>query len=191
MSKDPDYLARLRDYYAEHGVFPPYSGIGALLGLKSKSSVAALVERLKARGFLESLPDRRLKPGGRFFERPLLDSVRAGQPQAAEDIPADTLELDRFLVESPSRTEFIRVRGDSMIDAGIHPGDLAVVERRADASPGDLVVARVDGEYTLKTLDREDGRYILRPANPAYPVIRPDDRLEIHGVVVGLVRKYR
>ena len=78
-----------------------------------------------------------------------------------------------------------------MIDAGIHDGDIAVVEERHSANVGDIVVAIVDNDFTLKTLDKECGNLILRPANPAYPVIRPKDTLEIFGVLVGLIRKYR
>ena len=78
-----------------------------------------------------------------------------------------------------------------MIEAGIHDGDVAVVEKRNLANVGDIVVAIVDNEFTLKTLDRERGKYILRPANPAYPIIRPQGTLEIFGVLIGLIRKYR
>ncbi len=190
MSQDAEYLTRLQDYYARHRVFPPYSTIGRLLGLKSKSSVAALVARLRLAGHLEATPDRRLKPGPRFFERVLADSVRAGFPHPADDSAKDTLALDAFLVENPSRTVLVRVKGDSMIDAGIHPGDIAVVERGREAHPGDLVVAVVDTEFTLKHLARENGAYVLKPANPAYPVIHAKDSLEIFGVVVAMVRKY-
>ncbi len=190
MSQDTDYLAKLQDYYARHRVFPPYSGIGELLGLKSKSSVAALVARLRLNGYLEAMPDRRLKPGPRFFERVLAESVRAGLPQAADDSVRDSLTLDEYLIEHPSRTVLVRVKGDSMQDAGIHPGDIAVVERGHQACEGDLVVAVVDDEFTLKYLAREQGVYVLRPANPAYPVIRPRGSLEIFGVVVGIIRKY-
>ncbi len=190
MSHDADYLAQLQDYYARHRVFPPYSAIGELLGLKSKSSVAALVARLRLAGHLESTPDRRLKPGPRFFDRVLADSVRAGFPQPADDSAKDTLTLDEFLIDHPSRTVLVRVKGDSMIDAGIHPGDIAVVERTHEARPGDLVVAIVDDEFTLKYLAKDKDGYVLKPANPAYPVIRPRGSLEIFGVVVGMVRKY-
>lgn len=190
MSNDANYLAQLQDYYAHHRVFPPYSAIGQLLGLKSKSSVAALVARLRLAGLLETTPDRRLKPGPRFFERVLAESVRAGFPQPADDSVQDSLTLDEFLIEHPSRTVLVRVKGDSMIDAGIHPGDIAVVERNHNALPGDLVVAVVDDEFTLKYLAREKGGFVLKPANPAYPVIRPKDSLEIFGVVVGMLRKY-
>lgn len=191
MSDDPVYLSQLQDYYARHRVFPPYSAIGQLVGLRSKSSVAAMLARLRLGGFLESTPDRRLKPGPRFFERVLADSVRAGFPQPADDSAKETLTLDEYLIEQPSRTVLVRVKGDSMVDAGIHPGDIAVVRRSFEAHPGDLVVAIVDDEFTLKTLDRENGEFVLKPANPAYPVIRPKGRLELFGVVVGVVRKYQ
>jgi repressor LexA len=76
-----------------------------------------------------------------------------------------------------------------MQDAGILDGDLAVVEKRGSARRGDIVVAIVDSQFTLKRLDLERGRFILRPENKAYPVIRPEGALEIFGVMVGLVRK--
>lgn len=190
MSKDPLYLARLQDYYAEQRVFPPYAAIGSLLGLKSKSSVAALVHRLRDASFLDVTADRRLKPGPRFFERPLRESVRAGRPETVEDTPGLVMNLDQYLIAAPSRTVCIRVSGDSMSGAGIHAGDIAIVERRSEAAPGDLVVALVDGEYTLKRLEREGGQFLLRPANPDYPAIHPRGRLEIFGVVIGIVRKY-
>ena len=82
------------------------------------------------------------------------------------------------------------VTGDSMWEAGIYPGDRVVVERDQAARPGDLVVAVVDNEFTLKTLAVEEGAMVLRPANPRYPVLRPE-RWELFGVVVGLVRNYR
>ena len=191
MGNDTDYLAKLQDYYADHGVLPPYSRIMELLGFNSKSPVAALVSRFKLRGYLESTPEKRLKPGKLFFERPIFDSVRAGFPSPANDEQRDTLTIDEFLVERPSRTVLVTVKGDSMIDAGIHPGDTVVVEKGAAANVGDLVIAIVDNEFTLKTLEREKGQFILRPANPAYPVIRPHGQLEIFGVVVGQFRKYK
>ena len=191
MENDPRHLSRLQDYYTDHGVLPPYSTIMALLGFKSKSPVAALVARLKLLGFLEATAEKRLKPGRRFFERPIYDSVRAGFPSPAGDMRHDTLTIDEYLVSHPSSTVLVTVKGDSMIDAGIMPGDTVVVEKGAHANTGDMVVAIVDNEFTLKTLAREKGRFVLMPANPAYPVIRPQGDLEIFGVVVGQFRKYK
>jgi SOS regulatory protein LexA len=190
MENDEAYLAKLQDYYADNNVLPPYSTIMGLLGFKSKSPVAALIARLKLQGFLEATPEKRLKPGKRFFERPIFDSVRAGSPHPAGDARYDTLTIDEFLVRHPSSTVLVTVKGDSMIDAGIMPGDTVIVERRGPANVGDMVIAIVDNEFTLKTLGKERGKFILIPANPAYPVIRPQGDLEIYGVVVGQFRKY-
>lgn len=190
MSKDPAYLDLLQDYYAEHGVFPPYSTLGELLGMRSKASVAAFVKRMHAADYLESTPERRLKPGRNFFLRPQRGTVRAGMPQSAEEDYREPIDLDRYLIETPSRALLIEVKGDSMIDAGILPGDLAVVERDVAARPNDLVVARVDGEFTLKRLVRDDQGICLMPANPRYPPIRPEGDLDIVGVVRGIVRRY-
>jgi repressor LexA len=190
MSNDRSYLALLQDYYAQHRALPSYASIGQLLGLKSKSSVAAMVARLKLAGYLDSTPDRRLAPTARFFARPLAASpVQAGMPNSVDDAQADALTIDDYLIERPSQTVLIRVKGDSMTDAGILEGDLVVVEKAASAKRGDVVVAIVDGQFTLKRLDVERGQFILKPENRAYPVIRPEGALEIFGVMVGLVRK--
>jgi len=191
MANDGQYLARLQDYYARHRVLPSYARIGTLVGLNSKASVAEMVLRLKGEGFLESSPDRRLKPGRRFFERAVAESVQAGQPTPVSDAIPETLTIDEHLIPNPSKTVLITVKGDSMIDAGIHADDVVVVEKRASAKPGDIGVAIMDNEFTLKRFDRERGRVVLRPENKAYAVIRPKDNAEIFGVVVGSFRKYR
>src|ERR1700690_3173380 len=120
MSNDRSYLQSLQDYYARHRALPSYSSIGSLLGLRSKSSVAALVARMKLQGFVESTPDRRLAPTRRFFERPLAEApVHAGLPSPVDDTPTDALTIDDYLIEHPSQTVLVRVKGESMIEAGI------------------------------------------------------------------------
>ena len=194
MPKSPDdaaYLARLQDYYARWRSLPAYEPLQAVLGLASRSAVAKVLRRLQAVGFLDRTPDQRWIPAARFFERPEADMpVPAGLPLAAAD-SGDAQSIDAWLVRHPSRTVLIPVTGDSMIDAGIHPGDRVVVERDAPARPGDVVVAVIDGEFTLKTLAVEGGEAVLQPANPAYPTLRPGERLSLFGVVVGLIRNYR
>ena len=191
MADDNQYLLKLQDYYAKHRVMPSYATLGELVGLSSKASVAELVLRLKAERLVESTPDRRLKPGKRFFERSLEESVHAGMPHPAFDSRPDSVSIDDYLVYHPSKTTLITVKGDSMINAGIHDGDIVVVEKRATANVNDLVVAIVEGEFTLKRLGREKGSMVLIPENKAYPVIRPKEDLEIFGVVVGQFRRYR
>jgi repressor LexA len=194
MPRTPDdaaYLACLQDYYARWRSLPAYGPLQAVLGLASRSAVAKVLQRLREAGFLDRTPAGRWTPTARFFERPLADApVPAGLPVGTPD-SGEAGSIDAWLVRQPSRTVLIPVTGDSMIEAGIQPGDRVVVERDVPARPGDLVVAVIDGEFTLKTLGVEDGEAVLRPANPAYPVLRPADRLQIFGVVVGLIRNYR
>ncbi|HST00347.1 MAG TPA: S24 family peptidase [Usitatibacter sp.] len=189
--RDREYLERLQDYYAEHKVIPSYSVLAGLWGVSAKSWVSECVKRFEEAGFLDWTPDRQLKPGRRFFERRISHApVQAGQPHAAAADGYDLVSsIDEMLVREPSTTELIRVKGDSMIEAGIHEGDFLVVEKRRHASPGEVVVAIVDNEFTVKYLDKERNEFVLKPANKAYPVIRPRGHLEIYGVMAGLVRK--
>ena len=191
VADDAGYLAQLQDYYARWRVLPAYGPLQAVLGLASRSAVAKVLHRLRDAGWLARTPDGRWTPTARFFTRPLADApVPAGLPA----IPADSGDghaIDAWLVRQPSRTVLIPVTGESMLGAGIHPGDRVVVERNVPARPGDLVIAVVDGEFTLKTLAVDGGEAVLVPANPAYPVLRPGERLQIFGVVVGLIRSYR
>ena len=191
-ARDGEYLAKLQDYYASWKSIPSYAALCDVFGIASKSWVKAILDRLEKAGFLERTPDGMWIPSRQFFARPLADSsVRAGMPVAVNETQGEYFVIDEMLIDKPSTTTLIPVKGDSMIDAGIHDGDVAVVEKRNLANVGDIVVAIVDNEFTLKTLDRERGQYILRPANQAFPVIRPQGSLEIFGVLVGLIRKYR
>jgi SOS-response transcriptional repressor LexA len=189
---DPSYLEKLQDYYAEHKVIPSYSVLASLWGISAKSWVSECVRRYEEAGYLDWTPDKQLKPGVRFFERRLAnDTVQAGLPNPALSDGYDLVTIDDYLVRVPSKTSLVRVKGDSMIDAGIHEGDLIVVEQQPNANVGDIVVAIVDDAFTVKYLDREKGGFVLKPANKAYPVIRPRGRLEIFGVMAGLVRRTR
>lgn len=189
-SRDVVYLAALRDYYAENKVLPSFATIAKMVGLRSTSGVSALVQRLKDANFLASTSDRRLAPGPEFFERPLADTVRGGSPSPSSDGFADTVSIDRLLIQNPSRTLLLSLRGDSMVDAGLMPGDSVVVAKGAPAKPGDIVVARVDDEFTVKYLAQDKRGFFLRAANKAYEPIRPKDHLDIFGLVVGSFRKY-
>ncbi len=192
-NKDLDYLDRLRDYYSEYRHIPTIQRIAELMGFASKNAANKLLERLSKAGFITRSPDDAAwVPDSRFFERPLVDAfVRAGGPDRIEATGSAPFFVDDYLVRTPSKTIMVPVKGDSMIDAGIHDGDLVVIERGQAAMPGDFVVAIVDDEFTLKELSTEADQFILKPHNKAYPVIRPKGHLEIYGVVTGLVRRYR
>lgn len=192
-SLGPVYLEKLRDYYAEHRVIPSYSVLASLWGVSAKSWVAECVRRFVEAGFLDWTPDAQLKPGKRFFERRVAHApVQAGLPNPALAEGYDYVSsIDEMVVRVPSRTTLVRVKGDSMVDAGILDGDHLVVEVQPHANVGEIVVAIVDGEFTVKYLEKEKGGFVLKPANKAYPVIRPRGRLEIFGVMAGLVRRNR
>lgn len=181
---DAQCLARLRDYYARHRVLPSYSGVRELLGVKAKSHAAYRVARLREQGYVEAGSDGRLAPTTKFLERTVVGQARAGYAEAAVE-QAELLAIDAFLVANPSRTVIVKVKGDSMKDDGLLDGDFVVVERGRHAVPGDVVVAVVDGEQTIKRLAKERERFVLKPANDAYPVIRPQGALEIYGVVTA------
>jgi len=191
--RDSDYLDRLRDYYADNRRIPSFKRIAELMGFASKAASSKLLVRLEKAGFIERTPDDDAWiPSRRFFERQLASmTVRAGSPDMIEGSMGEPFFVDDYLVRTPSKTVMVPVKGDSMSDAGIQDGDIVVVERIQAAKSGDFVVAIVDNEFTLKELGLEKGKFILKPHNKAYPVIRPKGELEIFGVVTGLVRRYR
>ena len=117
--------------------------------------------------------------------------VTAGFPSPADDYVEDRLDLNELLVQRQEATYFLRVKGDSMVGAGIHPGDLIVVDRSIDPQDGHVVVAEVNGELTVKRLRQVDGMPELHPENPAYPVIRFQEGqdLRIWGVVTSAVHR--
>lgn len=190
--KDAEYLSKLQDYYADWKSIPSYAKLCEVFSIASKSWVKAILSRLSEANFIMRTPDGVWVPTRQFFARPLAESaVPAGMPVAVNAHQGELFVIDEMLIDTPSQTSLIPVKGDSMIEAGIHDGDVAVVEKRNLAKVGDIVVAIVDNEFTLKTLASERGKFILRPANQAYPIIRPQGTLEIFGVLIGLIRKYR
>ena len=188
---DLEKLGQLRDYFASYRSLPSYSFMQQLLNMRSKETISKLIARLKLMGFLELAPDKKLSPGKRFFERPLsANSVQAGAFTASYNEGGDYITIDEHLVKKPSITELIPVVGDSMKDVGILDGDTIVVERRPFANIGDIVVAIIDDKFTIKTLGKEKGLFVLIPANKDFEIIRPKEQFSIYGVVAGQFRSY-
>jgi SOS regulatory protein LexA len=189
---DVQHLERLRTYWKRHHAFPSMAKLCEVVGLSSTASVFDLVSRLKDAGYVQRV-EGRIAPTKRFFARPLVGSVRAGVPQPRqEDDDFEVLTLDDYLVPDPNRTFLARVKGDSMRDAALLDGDLVVVQKNCPTKVGDIVVAVVDGQVTVKRLRQDtSGRFFLQAANPDYADIVPDGELEILGVVVGQCRTYR
>jgi SOS-response transcriptional repressor LexA len=190
-NRDHVYLGKLRDYFAQRHILPNYGTIADLVGMRSTAAAFTMVERLKTKGFLESSPDGRLQPGRRFFESALLESVQAEDHHAATDHQPAGYDIVRHLLHNPSKTVLLKVRGESMRDAGLLPNDCVVVLRDATAAVGDIVAAVIDREYTIKYLAEDDNGFYLKPGNEECKEIRPTDSLEIFGVVTGSFRSYK
>ncbi len=181
---------RLRAFYQQNKIMPTYDEICLLFGFKSKNAAFKLVNKLVEEHFVEKMDKGRLKPGPHFLGLPLFNSVQAGMPTAEEETLMEHVDLNDLLIKRPEKTCLINVRGDSMIDAGIQEGDKVIVEVGSSANIGDIVVAIVDGDYTVKYLEKsKNGQIILRPGNPNYSTIIPQNELKLFGKVVGVIRK--
>ena len=120
-----------------------------------------------------------------------LANVQAGFPSPAEDYLDKTLDLNELLIAHPAATFFVRVSGDSMRGAGIFSGDVLVVDRSLEATDNKIVVALVNGEFTVKRLKVRDGRIRLVPENPAYPILelKEESDFQVWGVVTYVIHK--
>ncbi|WP_221734490.1 LexA family protein [Sphingomonas melonis] len=123
--------------------------------------------------------------------RLLIETTPAGFPSPAQDDMEEPIDLASWLIDHPAASYVMRVSGHSMTDAGIADGDLVVVSRAVEARPGDIVVALVDGDRTMKRLRRSGGRLWLVPEAEGYSRIPVTETTEIWGVVVALARRYR
>lgn len=170
---------------------PTYEEMKELFGVSSKNTVAYRVNKLLDSGFLIKEGARLALAETGFIIR--LGTVQAGFPTAAEeDVEEELLSLDDFLVERKSSTYMLEVQGESMIEAGILEGDLVLVERGRTPRRGDIVLALVDNEYTLKYLETENGKPVLVPANRKFKKIYPNpNTLKIEAVLKAVIRKYR
>ena len=181
----------LRRFWRQERRPPTYAEMLDLFGYRSKNAVFGLLARLEETGYVSKDANGRiaLLPKLTGTVR-LLGSVAAGFPTQEEQQEADAITLDEYLVKNPDSTFMLTVRGDSMIDAGILPGDIVLVEKGPRPAQNDIVVACVDDEWTLKYYVRDAAGVRLEPANRKYKFIRPQRSLEIGGVVRAVIRKY-
>ncbi|AZE48416.1 SOS-response repressor and protease LexA [Pseudomonas chlororaphis] len=190
-------LTFIRERIAEHGQPPSLAEISEAFGFASRSVARKHVVALTEAGFIEVNPNQargiRLlnqPPRPELLDIPVLGRVAAGLPIGADAEVHSRLLLDPALF---SRTPdyLLRVQGDSMIEDGILDGDLVAVRRDSEVRNGQIVVARLDGEVTIKRFERLAEGVRLLPRNPAYaPILIGEDRdLAIEGVFCGLVRQ--
>ena len=185
-------------FLSQHGYPPSVREIGAAVGLKSPSTVHFHLKGLEEAGVIVKAEGKTraitLTHAGAAGEAdpqanqiPVLGNVAAGAPILAQEYIEDYLTFD---TQGLSGEHFaLKVRGESMLGAGILPGDLVVVHRQQEAYNGEIVVALFEDEATVKTLRRKDGHTWLLPANDAYAPINGDDA-QIIGKVVAVVRRY-
>ncbi|MDQ7858955.1 MAG: transcriptional repressor LexA [Armatimonadota bacterium] len=190
------------DYIAQSirrtGIVPSVREIGGALGMRSPSTVHQHLTALIRKGYLRRDGDRmrvlEITNGSvrldseEIVSLPLVGRVSAGVPILAEQHIEEMIPIPRRFVGWNDESFLLTVRGDSMVGAGIFDGDLVIVRCQRTAIPGDIVVALLGEEATVKRLAVVDGRPCLRAENPAYPLI--SDEFEVIGKVLGLLRRY-
>ncbi|PWJ52942.1 repressor LexA [Quadrisphaera granulorum] len=203
-SRQRAVLDTIRDSVAKRGYPPSMREIGKVVGLHSPSSVAHQLVSLERKGYLRRDPNRpraievvevgRARPGAATDERdagvetalvPLVGRIAAGAPLLAEEEVEDVFALPRQLV-GDGELFTLRVVGDSMVDAAICDGDYVVVRSQPVAENGEVVAAMIDGEATVKVLQRRDGQVWLLPRNDAYAPIDGTDATVLGRVVTVL-----
>ena len=197
--RQQDVLSFIRDRIESSGMAPTLQEIADAFAFRSTASAQKHIALLQKKGFLRRekhqkrglvLVDASASSPVQAHELPLLGVVAAGSP--IESLAGDeSISVPPNLLRSGEHF-VLRVRGDSMIDDGIHDGDLVVIQRVVEPREGDTVVALVESEVTLKRyFPQEDGTIRLQPANPTVrPIVAPAGNVRVQGVVVGLVRQY-
>ena len=185
-----DVEEKITAFFLDNGRMPTYSEIAEIIGVRSKSVVHFWVAKLldagivqkDAKGFLTLTRNpRALKLAG---------EVCAGIPTSAEEELRGIVSFDEYLVRHPETSFLLSVTGDSMIDAGIREKDLVIVENNREPKNGDIILAEVDGNWTMKYFRKKGEMVILEAANSKYPTIIPRADLRIAGVITAVVRKY-
>ncbi|MFA6554105.1 MAG: transcriptional repressor LexA [Candidatus Paceibacterota bacterium] len=185
-----NYKNKIISFYKRTKRMPSYTEIMSLLGFKSKNSVYKLINKLVDEGVLDKDSRGRLVPNRLIGEIPLLGLVEAGFPTTMDEQMTDTMNIEDYLIKDKSATYLLEVKGDSMIDAGIQEGDLVIAERKGEPKPGDIVIAEVDGGWTMKYFRKQGNVIYLEPANKKYRPIYPEQDLKVAAIVKGVVRKY-
>lgn len=191
-------LNYIGEFQRKRGYSPSLADLALAFGVRSKNAVAKVVSALVKQKHLEKDPKGRIKileaPQSEStyapMMLPLFGPIAAGFAAPVEEYAEEKVSFDDYLIRDRAATFLLRVKGDSMINAGIHEGDLVVVERGKEPKVNDIVVGVLDGEFTLKRLKRDKGKAYLQAENPAYPDLHALEELKVAGVVKGIVRKY-
>jgi repressor LexA len=198
--KQEALLQFIEQYQLEHGGSPTLREMREYFGVSSDNSILKHLKALEEKGKIEKdekhrgiklLSNVKEKLEKNDFKLPLLGSIRAGAPVAAEEQVEGYVSVGEDLVLANKQSFMLRVNGNSMMNAGIHDGDMVIVCTDLTPKVGDVVVALVDGQSTVKTYMVNQGQVYLKPENPEYENIYPENDLCIQGVVTGLFRYYK
>jgi len=193
-----DVLDFISDSIRKRGYPPTLREIGSHFGIRSTNGVNDHLRALEKKGFLhrEDLKSRALRPlvtEDNFVEVPVLGKVAAGQPLLAVQNYEDTVKIDRFFIGQSREVFALRVKGESMIEAGIFDGDYVFIRKQLQASSGEIVVAMIGDEATVKRYYPEGDTIRFQPANAAMApiIVRKRDFRSVNllGVVIGVYRK--
>lgn len=185
-----DYKTKLQSFYQREKRMPTYTEMMSLFGFKSKNAVSRLVDKFIDAGLVAKDHLGRLIANDTFDNIPLLGLVKAGFPADVAEESQDTVNLDEYLVQKKGTTYMLEVDGDSMIDAHIADGDMVLVEKTDKAKDGQIVIADVDGEFTMKYFRKDGEKVWLEPANKDFKNIYPVTYMNITAVVKAVIRKY-
>jgi len=182
-------LAALKKFFRKNHRLPSYAEMLKIFGFASKKAVYDVIQNFIKEGLLKKI-NNKLAPTSAFFSLPLYGVVKAGFPILAEE-DKQYLTLDEYLIEDPNSSFLLKVSGDSLMNIGIFDGDIVVIQKKALAYSGEVVLAEIDKEWTLKIYKKDLKKKIsyLEPANPKYPLLYPQRELIIHGIVKGVIRK--
>ncbi len=199
--KQRQVLDFIEQYQIAHECSPTIREIRENFQLRSDNGVLKHLAALQRKGAITKsdihrgiglLASVKRQLGLASFRLPLLGSVPAGPTSLEEPVAEETwISIAENVVAYPEESYLLHVRGDSMVGAGIVDGDMVVVHTKSTPKDGDIVVALMDGENTVKRLVHQDGQYMLRAENAFYPDLRPLNELTIQGVVTGLIRSYK
>lgn len=201
--KSPDldfkiYSEKIYSFFSKNSRMPSYAELCVLCDLKSKNTAHNLVKKLQALGYVSTDKTGKIIPkstssSSSISNSPLilLGLVEAGFPTPSEETLHENISLDDWIIDKKEASFMLKVKGDSMRDAGILDGDMVIVERTSSPRVGQIVVAEVDGSYTMKYLKKDSaGRMYLEAANSDFKSIYPKEDMRINAVVKAVVRKY-
>lgn len=186
-----EYKNLIFNFYSKNKRMPSYSEMLYIFNVKSKNAVYRIINKLVDADLLSKDSMGRIIPNKSFNEIPLVGLVKAGLPSDGDTL-SETLNIEEYLLPTKrDSTYLLEVDGDSMIDAHIEDGDIVIAQKSNTAKEGDIVIAQVDGEFTMKYLRMDkNNKPWLEAANKAYKPIYPKYEFKITAIIKGVIRKY-